>query len=205
MLEGCGGCCLTVVVIPLLCCGLLIGGVIYIYATAPDPPLTDNFKANLAEAQAFEAELARATNRATTQGVFDLNVNERYLSSWMALEGEDFADEHGHSFPFKNVQVGLDDGQITFYAELDRTDLIKLPLEVVLEPTVDDQGQLKFEIKEAHLSGLRVPNVILENVTGQFEDRLVQPFDDLPGNYYVYENSIVVEDGAFILQGGVSY
>jgi hypothetical protein len=202
MFESCGGCCATLLLIPLLCCVLVVGAVIYIHSNAPDPPLSDNFKANQTEADQFQAELDRAVARARSQGVFDLFFNERQLSSWMALEGPGFAADYDHSFPFKNTQVALDDGEITFYGEFDRYQLT-IPMEVVIKPRITRDRKLEFDITSADVGGVTMPDFVLSNITGQFNDVLIEPFNDLPGDYYIFEDSVFIQDGTFVLQGAV--
>jgi uncharacterized protein YpmS len=195
MFEGCRGCCVSLVLVPLLFCALSVGLVIYIYATAPDPPLTDNFKAKQSEADAFDQIIDDAT---VSTGDFLVQFNEREISSWMTLEGQDFAEKNDRRFPFKNIQVGLDDGKMTFYAELDT--VLDLAFEVVIEPEVDKNGKMEFDIDEAHLGGLRVPRVFLKGVTEALEDKLVEPFEDL-GDYRI--TGLTVQDGFFSMNGSV--
>jgi hypothetical protein len=202
MFESCGGCCAALVLIPLLCCALVVGAVIYINANAPDPPLSENFTASQTEAQQFDAEIDRAVTRARNEGVFDLFFSERQLSSWMALEGPELADQYGHAFPFENVQIALDDGEMVFYGEIDRYRLT-IPVEVVIEPRINRENKLEFEITSADFGGVALPDFVLSNITGQINDALITPISDLPGDYYIFEQSIMVEDGQFLVQGGV--
>src|SRR5512145_2884839 len=132
MIEGCGGCCLSLILIPLLCLAIVACGVIYVYTNGPEPPLSDRFKASSTDAQAFDAELQRAASQATS-GWFYMQFTERQLSSWLALKGQDFAEEHDRSFPFEKVQVKLDGGKMIFYGELARYS-INLPLRVTIKP-----------------------------------------------------------------------
>lgn len=203
MFESCGGCCLALVLIPLLCCGALVLGVYYVNTNGPDAPLSDNFRASPAEAQALDNEIARATNDARSMRWFALSFTERQLSSWIALEGQDFAEAQGHNMPFENMQVGLDDGQMTFYGEIKQVGLT-LPLAVVIEPKADSENQIELDIVSADVGGLKVPAFVLENVQAQLTDRLIKPFDDLPGTYFIYPDSLSIQDGVFVVQGGVN-
>lgn len=199
ILEGCGGCCLSIVLIPLLVCGLIVGALIFIDQNAPDPPITGNFKPTASDAQAFTNEINRATSQAAG-GWFHVTVYEDQLSSWMALEGKAFAEENGHAFPFEDVQVGLDDGQITFYGELSRYG-IDVPIRVALEPEIDDEGVLKLDIDSANVGGLNVPGFVLSNVSAQLDDALMQPFRDLNENVTIPREALVIENGRLQFQG----
>lgn len=202
MFESCGGCCLALVLIPLLCIGAIVLGVYYVNTQGPDAPLSDRFRANPAEAQALDNEIARATNDARSMRWFALSFTERQLSSWLALEGQDFAEAQGHSLPFRNMQVGLDDGQMTFYGEIEQVGLA-VPLAVVIEPKANRDNQIELDIVSANVGGLRVPDFVLENVQAQLTDRLIKPFDDLPGSYFIYPESLSIQDGVFVVQGGL--
>lgn len=206
MFEGCSGCCLGLILIPLLCCVLVGCAVIYVYSEGPEPPLSGNFKPQLAEAQTFQNVIDSAANQAVTQNWFVIQFNQRELSSWLALRGEDFAQEQDRSFPFENVQVKLEDGDMTFYGELSRYRLT-LPLQVVIKPGVDKQGQLDLKIDSVDFGGLSLPGFILDGVTNVLEDALMQPLQDqldqTGRSYALYEGSLSVDNGSFAVQGTV--
>ncbi len=202
LLEGCGGCCLSIVLIPLLCCGLAVGALIYIDQNAPAPPVTRNFTPSASDAQAFEDEINRATNQAASARWFYITVYERQLSSWMALEGKAFADENGHAFPFEDVQVGLDGGLITFYGKLSRYG-VDVPITVAVKPQIDAEGNVTLDIDAANIDGLSVPNFVLNNVAAQLDDALVRPFRELNGTAVFYGDTLSIQNGQLSLQGGV--
>jgi len=202
MFEGCGGCCLSLILIPLLCLGLAACALIYLATLDVDTPLPDNFKPSQAEAQAFDTAIDNAVTQAQAGGVWVLFFTEQQISSWMALEGETFADQHGHTFPFANVQVGLDDGAMTFYAELE-TRFVSVPLQVVITPKVTSAGQLDFAITEVRVADVSAPDFAVQTVKAQFEDALTRRLEDLPGNYFIYPQSLVVDNGVFQVQGAI--
>lgn len=202
MFEGCGGCCLSLVLIPLLCLGLAACAVIYLLTLDVDTPLPANFQPSYVEAQAFDAAINGAVAQAQAGGGWELYFTETQASSWMALEGEAFADEHGHAFPFGKVQVGLDDGAMTFYAELE-TRFTSVPLQVILTPKVTPDGQLNFDITEVRVADIGAPDFVVQSVKAQFEEALLRPLEDLPGNYFVYPQSLFVDNGVFQVQGAI--
>jgi hypothetical protein len=202
MFESCGGCCLSLVLIPLLCLGLVACALIYLVTLDVDTPLPGNFQPSYAEAQAFSTAIDNAVARAQGGGGWELSFTEQQISSWMALEGEAFADEHGHAFPFTNVQVGLNDGAMTFYAELE-TRLTGVPLQVIIRPKVAPDGQLDFDIAEVKVADIGAPDFVVQTVKAQFEEALARPLEDLPGNYFIYPQSLVVDNGVFRVQGAI--
>jgi hypothetical protein len=203
-LPHCGGCCFGLTMILIVCC-IVVGGTAYLASTqGPEPPLSNSFKPNAADAQAFQGALDNATSMASNGGWFYLTFNEQQMSSWMAIHGKDFAAEHGHDFPFKNVQVKLDNGVMTFYGEVGRS-LLTIPLKATVRPEIDSTAKLTLDITEVNVGGLRVPDAILSSISTQFQDVLLQPFNDLPGTPFFYQGSLIISGGSFSVQGGITY
>jgi hypothetical protein len=203
MIEGCKGCCIAIFLIPVLCCALVTCAVIYVYTSGPIPPLSDRFQPSAADAQAFDNAITAASNDAQYSRGFTLLFSERQLSSWMALEGKQYADQNGYSFPFTKVQVGLNKGNMTFYGELTRSGL-KLPVEVVIKPEVDGAGKLKLSITSVNIGGVKVPDFVLKTVTRELEDKLIGPIDQA-GNYVLDPTSLSVNGGIFTVRGQIVY
>jgi hypothetical protein len=206
-LPHCGGCCFSLTLILIVCCVVVGGTAYYVSTQGPQPPLSDNFKPSYADAQAFQSAMDNATAMASNRsngGWFYLTFTERQMASWMALNGEDFAAQHGHDFPFKNVQVKLDNGVMTFYGELGRS-LLTIPLKATVRPQIDNTAKLTLDITEVNVGGLRVPDAILSSISSQFEDVLLQPFSDLPGTPFFYQGSLSISGGLFSVQGGITY
>ncbi|MCL4238565.1 MAG: hypothetical protein KJ047_09990 [Anaerolineae bacterium] len=200
MFEGCSGCCLSVILIPLLCLGLIACVVIYAATSDSGTPVSSAFKPSLTESLAFERAIDDAIAQARSQGWWALKFTERELSSWMALEGKAFAEEHGHVYPFTNVRVKLDDGEMRFYADVE-VRFLKVPLKVFIKPGVDVAGQIAFDVTKVDVAGIGVPDFAVQTVKAQFEDVLIRPFADLPGSYFLYQQSLLVDNGTFEVQG----
>ncbi len=200
MFEGCSGCCLSIILIPLLCLGLAACVVIYAATSDTNAPVSNAFQPSLSEAQSFDRAIDDAIAQARSQGWWALKFNEREISSWMALEGKTFAEEHGHVFPFKNVQVGLDDGEMRFHAEVEAR-FLSIPLKVFIKPGVDYAGQIVFDITKVDVAGIGAPDFVVQTVKAQFEDVLIRPFAELPGSYFLYEQTLIVDNGTFEVQG----
>jgi uncharacterized protein YpmS len=192
MFEGCRACLILIVLIPLACCLLIVCGIVYVMTSAPEPPIADKFTPQESEAQAFETQI---NNAKYANGYFTVSFNERQISSWLALKSDLLSDQSGERFPLENIQVGLDGGKVTVYAEI-KSGSLKFPLEVVITPETDSKGQLSFHIDEAHLGGLSLPKAILNRLTVELDKALKEPFDEV-GNYANAQLS--VEDGQFIM------
>lgn len=200
MFEGCSGCCLSVILIPLLCLGLIACVVIYAATSDSGTPVSSAFKPSLTESLAFERAIDDAIAQARSQGWWALKFTEREISSWMALEGKAFAEEHGHVYPFTDAQVKLDDGEMRFYADVE-VRFLKMPLKVFIKPGVDVAGKITLDITKVDVAGIGVPDFVVQTVKAQFEDVLVRPFEDLPGSYFLYQQSLIVDNGTFEVQG----
>jgi hypothetical protein len=203
-LPHCGGCCFGLTMILIVCCVVVGGTAYYVSTQGPQPPLSDNFKPSYTDAQQFQAAIDSATSLARSQGWFYLQFTERQMASWMALNGADFAAQHGHDFPFKNVQVKLDDSVMTFYGELGRSRL-SIPLEATVKPEIDGAGKMTLDVTSLNVGGIRMPDALLRSIHTQFEDVLLQPFDNLPGTPYFYQGSLNISGGVFVFQGGITY
>lgn len=203
MFESCGGCCLLLIVIPLLCCIAFGGVAYYVYTYAPEEPVSETFEPSTQQANELQVMLDTAVSNARSSGWFWIGFSEEQISSWMALEGEDFADQQGHMFPFTNMQVGLDDGDMTFYGELD-TGVLTFPLEVVITPAVTYEGDLDLNITSVDVGGLKAPEFVTTIVSDQFEELLIGPLEDLPGNPVFYRETLSVQGGRFEVQGVVN-
>ncbi len=203
-LPHCGGCCFGLTMILIVCCVVVGGTAYYVSTHGPQPPLSDQFKPSVADAQAFQSAIDNATSLASSQGWFYLMFTQQQMASWMALNGADFAAQHGHDFPFKNVQVKLDNGAMTFYGELNRFRLT-IPLEATVKPKIDSAGKMTLDITALNVGGVKMPDAILSSIRTQFEDVLLQPFDNLPGTPYFYKDSLFITGGSFTVQGAITY
>ncbi len=208
MFEGCscGGCCAALVIIPLVCIAMIACGLIYFTTNGAEPPLTDKFRPSQSEAVAFENQITTATNDARSTGRFTITFTERQVSSWMALEGERFAqDTDIGDFPFKNVQVALQDGEMIFYGELQLGNGVDFPVEIIIEPVVDRANHLDFEIKSVDFSGLKLPGALVEIVTDQLKEKMIKPLENIGADYVVDPLSLRVTDGYFTINGQILY
>lgn len=187
------------IVIGVFCLLIVLVTTIFMNAYVPEPPLSDDFKPSREEAQAFSDMLESAEVMAGERtGWFWYSFTERQISSWMKYEGADFAEGKGNAFPFKDVQVGLGDGEVTFYGKVWE---IGVPVEVVIEPEIDDKGEMTFEITSVDFGGLGLPAMLFDSVSDQFRDLLVEPFEDVPGTLYFEQESFYLDDGEFRVQG----
>jgi uncharacterized protein YpmS len=202
MFEGCTGCCLGTVLLLLLCCVLAVCGAIYVVTASPDPPLTDNFKADPGQAAAFDAAINRAASDAAISRGFTLTFTEQQISSWLALEGKAFADEHGFSYPFENVQMELEDGEMVFYGELG-SGRVNIPLQVIFVPKVDRANHFDLNVDSVNFAGLNLPGALIDDLANQLEEKVIQPIKDAGTNYYLDPNSLSVENGTFTVRGQV--
>lgn len=201
-LLGCKSCCVVLILVPLLCCAMIACVAIYVSTEGPEPPLSANFKPQAAEAQAFDNAVQGAARDAGMNGWFAIQFTERELSSWLALEGEEFAEKNGETFPFEDVQVEIDNGEMQVYGELSRSG-VTFPMTMVIEPKVDDESKLDLEVKSMDAGGVHLPGALFGPLVSLLEDAITKTLEDLPGSYYLYGESLFVDEGTFAVQGYV--
>lgn len=198
MFEGCSGCCLTIVLVPLLCICLAACGVIYVTTSAPEPPVAATFVPNPIAATNLEQKIE--VLKLSSGGQFSLEFNELEISSWVALEGLEVIGVGDGTLPLENAQVGLDDGEMSFYGVV--TDLgVDVPIKLAMKPSVDPSGHLVLDITEANVGGVGLPDVVLKHVINEFDDLLVKPLDELRGSYQITE--LRIDNGNFVMRGWV--
>ncbi len=190
----CRGCCLALLLIPVLCCVMGACAVIYVYTSSPEPPVASEFKASQPEADNFVLETSVSGIQSRGGAVI---FSEREISSWVALHGEQFYADRGNSYPFKNVQVGLDNGVMSFYAEYNRYGL-SVPLTVEIKPAISSEGRLSLDIKSASIADIHAPQFVLNRATSQLEDWLTEPFQELQQRVVLDPNTLLIEDGSFL-------
>jgi hypothetical protein len=74
---------------------------------------------------------------------------------------------------------------------------------VIIRPKVAPDGQLDFDIAEVKVADIGAPDFVVQTVKAQFEEALARPLEDLPGNYFIYPQSLVVDNGVFRVQGAI--
>ncbi|HEX3052779.1 MAG TPA: hypothetical protein VHP83_19125, partial [Aggregatilineaceae bacterium] len=163
--------------ITLLIC--LVGAVVLhpLYSKTVLPPISANFTAEPVQAQSFEDVMAQASRQSRAEGNFRLTFTEEQISSWLGLEAATFATERGSTtFPFTNVQAGLDDGLIRVYAQVSAAAELSLPMELMIRPQVDSEGHLGFVIEQVRVGGVGLPSFLVEALTGQIDELIRKPF-----------------------------
>lgn len=191
-----------VLMIALLIC--VVGAIVFypLYSKTVLPPISENFTAEPVQAQSFEDVMAQASRQSRAEGNFRLTFTEEQISSWLGLEAATFAAERGSTtFPFTNVQAGLDDGVIRVYAQVSAAANVSLPMELIVRPQVDSKGHLGFVIAEVRVGGVGLPSFLVEALTGQIDELIRKPFGRLETYYYIFANTLRVEDGVFVVEG----
>lgn len=203
MFESCGGCCLSLALIPLLCICLAACGVIYVTtATMPEPPVDQAYQPIPIEATNFEQKVTNMQNLAQGGGRFLLEFSQRELSSWLNLKALSLIGVVDNALTLENAQAKIDDNTITFYAEF--TDLgVEIPLELVIQPKIDLNNHLALDITEANVAGVGMPDIVLQQIINTFEDALTKPLNDLRLGYSITE--LQVDNGQFRLRGQAGF
>lgn len=185
-----------------ICCAGTLGAAYLVLAEEPDPPVAEAYTPQPADAQAFEETIRQAEQQARETDQFSVAFTEQQISSWLAYDGREYALQHGYSFPFEDIQVGVDDGYLSFYSTL-TTGGLNVPLMIAIEPYVHAAGHLAFTVDEAQLGGLPVPPFILNNLVAQAERLLTEPVRQMRSDYAIDPNTLSADDGVFRMSGAL--
>ena len=187
MFEGCSSCCLSIILIPLLCLGLVACVVIYAATSDSDAPASNAFKPSLAEAQAFDRAISDAITQARSQGWWALKFTERDISSgW--LEGKRSPTSTA-ILPSKRPGQP-DDGEMRFYADVE-VRFLSVPLKSSSPVTTPGRSPRHHQSGRGGASARRISWC---RRSGAVRRRADPPFADLPGSYFV-QQSLIVDNG----------
>ncbi len=168
----------------------------------PKPPI-QAFAPSEAEATAFEQNFAGAIKTAAEKGgPFTITINQRQLSSWLALRAANYARQQGYTIPVKDMQAALDNGKITLYGVVSQQNVPETSAEVTFTPSIDAQGQLAVDIGSARFGIVGVPNDLLANLTKTIKDTLNSQLASIKGRYRL--TALTISGGNLSVTGQVT-
>lgn len=154
----------------------------------PTPTITAT-PASPAAATETGEDILGALATAQSGGPIFLEFTEAELTS-LAASGMGSGEES-----IQDLQVRLRDGQITITGNVQRSGF-DLPLEIVIEPSVTTSGQPRFRIVEASAGPFPLPQEIINQLSQQMENMVMEQFDS-----NIVLTSISVNDGKISILG----
>jgi hypothetical protein len=166
----------------------------------PQPPVP-SLVVSASDADAFEQSFQQAVSQALQTGSFSAVVNQQQFSSWLALRAPAFAQQQGHDWPFKNVQAGLNNGKITLYGVISQPNIPETPVEIVLTPSIDGNGELAVKIESGQVGIVGLPADILNKLAQTVKDALVGQLSQIKGRYRL--TSLSIANGTLTVSGQI--
>ncbi len=126
-------------------------------------------------------------------GEINLQITEVQITSYLVDE------LNSQENPFiQDPQILLRDGEIQMTADYQQGE-ITLPLKAAISVEADGSGGLSYELTSASIGPLALPEVLVEQMLGQFQ----QMFDNNISSQLddVYIESITIADGTMTIQG----
>jgi uncharacterized protein YpmS len=169
-----------------LACGLF-GSASQPTAEATPIPVSTEAVENL------EEDLQAAATEITSGHPVTVRVTEEQLTSLVAFEMEK-QDPPVLTEP----QVLLRDGQIQLTGNVNQGG-INAPLKIAIEASVDDQGELHYDIISGSLGPLPLPDAILNELTTQLDNVLGNNLS--PETTNVVIEDLAINDGELLITG----
>ncbi|NPA31639.1 MAG: hypothetical protein GXO37_06555 [Chloroflexi bacterium] len=113
-----------------------------------------------------EAVLKDAAQQLQTTGQVELRFHESQANAYVQKVLAKQPDA-----PVREVAVYFRDGRILAYATMD-SPLGPLAVEVVVVPTVTEDGQIDLQVEKATLGGMSMPQSLLNDYLGQLDQAL---------------------------------
>ena len=95
----------------------------------------------------------------------------------------------------EDLTVALRDDQVVLKGTA-RTAWVRAPVDVLASPSIQN-GRAQIHLREAHLNGVQVPEVVRR----QLEQQLQGQLDQSVGNYHVVVRSVRVSGGMLVVSG----
>lgn len=141
---------LTVLLLSTLACTMFVGG--------PDYP-AGAIPVSAEAVQSLRDQIQAAALAGAQSGTITLQITEEQLTSYLAFK----LASQSHPV-LQNPQVYLRDGQMQVYGQAMRGYFVANVL-VLLDVSVDEQGQPKIEIANADFGPLPAPQALKQSVT----------------------------------------
>jgi hypothetical protein len=174
----------TSMILASLACQVNLGG-----PERPGSPIPASTQA----AESLQSQWADALAGAADQGNVVLKIDEAQLTSFLASRLSKQPE-----LGIKNPQVSLRQGEIQFYATLDRG-IIRASLLMGVSPNVDAEGNLTFEITSADFGPIPIPDLLKKSVSAAITEAFAGSLGPLATGIDI--KSVDVADGEMTITG----
>jgi len=167
-----------------LACSIFVGGPAY--PTNPIPFSTES-------ADSFTKQVEQAMTVGAETGVFNLQINEEQLTSYLTLKMQEQANP-----PFTDPQILLRDGQIQIYGKIQRGYFLANTA-IILSAGIDAAGLPKIEVISADFGPFPAPQGINEAIGAIVAEAFTGSFG--PAAIGLRVDAITIADGVMTLTG----
>ena len=167
-----------------MACQVNLGG-----PTRPGAPIQSSSQ----DAQTLQDQWAGALALSAEQGDISLKIDEAQLTSFVALRFQQKSE-----LGLENPQVYLRDGQIQFFATLDRG-ILRASILMGIAPNVDSEGNLTFDVTSADFGPVPMPDVLKNSISSAISEAFTGSIGPLATGIDI--KSVDVSDGEMTLTG----
>jgi uncharacterized protein YpmS len=143
----------------------------------------------------LQNKLNTTGEQVATTGKIDVTITESELTSLVAFEIQSGGDQF-----IQNPQVFLRNGTIQLVADVSQNS-ISAKMDVKIVVTVSESGQPEFQIIEAKLGPIPLP----EDIKTQIGTQILQAFSSrlANGSGKLYLDTITIADGKMVIKGEI--
>lgn len=176
----------AIVLLTTLGCIIFLGG--------PDYP-TQTPPVSTAAVQTFQAQVQTATAQASQGGLFTLQVTQEQLTSLLNVQIQKRQD-----IPLKDPLVLLHPDVMEIYGKVQRGNFL-MNLKVVVTVTVSAEGKPQFQIKEAYLGALPLPQSLQKMISDALNEAYLGAIGPAATGFRL--ESIVIGEGMMTISGRI--
>lgn len=153
---------------------------------------TETIPVSTEAVETLEGNLDAAATEVAASEEVSIVVTEEQLTSLVAFELAAMDQP-----PVTDPQIFLRNGQIEAHGNLEQSG-ISAPLKMTATVSVNDQGKLEYQIVDATVGPLPLPDAIKDQLTGQLDQAVNQLTPETSG--VVFED-VVIGDGVMTITG----
>lgn len=176
----------TIVLLTTLGCIIFLGGPAYPTQT---PPVSS------ASVQTLQVQVQTATAQASQSGRFTLQMTQEQLTSLLNVQLQ-----KRQEVPLKEPLVLLHPDVMEIYGKVQQGNFL-MNLKVVVTVTVSAEGKPQFQIKEAYLGALPLPQSLRESIASALNEAYLGAIGPAATGFRL--ESIVIGEGMMTISGRI--
>lgn len=147
------------------------------------------------DAKSFEEDLASAYQSIAENGLFQIEVHEQELTSWVVLQLQ-----QNSAYQINNLQIYLRDEQVKITGSAVESG-INVPLEIVMKMEIGQNQQVEINVLTAKVGPFKIPQAIVDEMKSQIQRSFEQQLAEYGVNYVL--KSLTIQNGTLTIAGEV--